>query len=148
MAMAAVELDARKYWRDEFHAVANAAHLQEFMIFDTEPTQTSNGKVQECLAVRTLHSKLLSFSCRHVLSILFPSQWALYDMQLARSDAPAEEMFVHSHLGNILHPGDLAWGCVSSPHHIFSPSLPSHIAPCRPHTLSVFVSSLEPLRQV
>ena len=75
-----VELDARKYWRDEFHAVANAAHLQEFMIFDTEPTQTSNGK------------------------------WALYDMQLARSDAPAEEMFVHSHLGNILHPGDLAWG--------------------------------------
>ena len=77
------DLPTATYWRQPFGTLADIPEMVEFVVLDVEFTGQTKGK------------------------------WALADIEVARSSdmgSNDDSYWVKSHLGGILHPGDLAMG--------------------------------------
>jgi len=77
------EMNAVAFWKAPFRAISSASQLVEYTVIDVTPTGKTRGK------------------------------WLLADVEIARSsDFGANDTTFHTttHLGSLLHPGDLALG--------------------------------------
>jgi len=83
LTLQACEMNAQLYWKEPFRSICEVQQLMEYIVLDVELTGAANGK------------------------------FALADMEVAKvSDFGLNDRRyrTRSHLGHVLHPGDLAYG--------------------------------------